>query len=200
MTSTSTIIEKSLAEHNQLMQEVIKDEELIETIAKVIEEIVNSYKKGGQLLFCGNGGSAADAQHLSTELVSRFYMEREALNAEALTVNTSTLTAIANDYDYNRVFARQVEAKTKKGDILIGITTSGISKNVIEAFKVARERGVIIIAFTGKNSEHIKEYSDYVLSVPSVVTPRIQEMHILIGHIICESVEKSLFEVTSYEK
>lgn len=188
------LIEKSLTEHMQLTQEIMNNSELIDTISKVVERIVTAYKTDRQLFFCGNGGSAADAQHLSTELVSRFYMDRKALNAEALTVNTSTLTAIANDYEYSRVFARQVEAKAKKGDILIGISTSGSSENVIEAFKVAKKKKVITIALIGKKSDAIKEYSDYVISVPSENTPRIQEMHILIGHILCENIEKTLFE------
>lgn len=187
------LVEKSLTEHMQLLQKVMNNEELVETISQIIERVVATYRAGGQLLLCGNGGSAADAQHLSTELVSRFYMERKALNAEALTVNTSTLTAIANDYDYSRIFARQVEAKAKSGDVLLGITTSGSSKNIIEAFKTAKAKEVVTIAFTGEKNEMIKEYSDYLISVPSIITPRIQEMHILIGHIICEGVEEKMF-------
>lgn len=195
-----TTVEKSLLEHMHIVQEIIQNVELMQEVNEIVEKIVESYKNGGQLFFCGNGGSAADAQHLSTELVSRFYIERKALNAEALTVNTSTITAIANDYNYNRIFARQIEAKAKTGDVLIGITTSGTSKNVIEAFKSAKERKVITIAFTGMNTEIIKKYSDFVVAVPSVLTPRIQEMHILIGHIICESIEKKMFKEDSYDR
>ena len=150
-------------------------------------------KNGGQLLLCGNGGSAADAQHLATELVSRFYKERKALNAEALTVNTSALTAIANDYDYSRVFARQIEAKGKKGDVLLGITTSGSSENIIEAFRTAKKQKMTTIAFVGNKSEKIKDVADIIISVPSTDTPRIQEIHIMIGHIVCECVEKLMF-------
>ena len=186
-------VDKSMMEHMELLQRVINDSELIDTVSEVTTRIVNAYKAGGQLLLCGNGGSAADAQHLSTELVSRFYIDRKALNAETLTANTSTLTAIANDYDYSRIFARQVEAKARKGDVLIGISTSGSSENIIEAFKMAKEKEVITIALIGERCDALRQYSDYMISVPSANTPRIQEMHILIGHIICENIERILF-------
>ena len=147
---------------------------------------------------CGNGGSAADAQHIATEFVSRFYHERKALNAEALTVNTSTLTAVGNDYSFDRVFARQVEAKGRQGDILIGISTSGESKNIIEAFEAAKKLNMSTIAFTGNRECTMEHKADMTINIPSEDTPRIQEMHIMTGHIICELVEKEL--VSEYDK
>ena len=186
-------IMKSFIQHKELINCLIDDEEINSAIVKAIECITSSLKHGGQLLLCGNGGSAADAQHLATELVSRFYKERKALNAEALTVNTSALTAIANDYDYSRVFARQIEAKGKKGDVLLGITTSGSSENIIEAFRTAKKQKMTTIAFVGNKSEKIKDVADIIISVPSTDTPRIQEIHIMIGHIVCECVEKLMF-------
>ena len=156
--------------------------------------IVEAMRAGGQLLLCGNGGSAADAQHIATELVSRFYTERPGLNAEALTVNTSSLTAIGNDYSYERIFARQVEAKGKHTDVLIGISTSGCSVNVLEAFGAAKKIGMKTIAFVGKNDLMVRGLADVIIAVPSENTPRIQEMHITVGHIICEYVEKLMFQ------
>jgi len=151
-------------------------------------------KKIKKVLFCGNGGSAADAQHIAAELSGRFYFDREPLFAEALHVNTSYLTAVANDYSYDEVFSRLVKAKGRAGDILIGISTSGNSKNVIKAIEVANEKGMITIGMTGKTGGKMKEICKYLINVPSTDTPRIQEAHIMIGHIICEIVEKVLFE------
>ncbi len=185
------IVLQDIMEHKKIVEKIINNYELFNMISMAAEEIIRSLKLGGQLLLCGNGGSAADAQHLATELVSRFYHERKALNAEALTVNNSTLTAIGNDYSFDKVFARQVEAKGSLGDVLIGISTSGESKNVIEAIKVAKEIGMSTIAFTGKGDSTIKKLTDITVSVPSDAVPRIQEMHMLIGHIICELVEKA---------
>lgn len=147
-------------------------------------------------MLCGNGGSAADAQHLATELVSRFYKEREALPAMALNVNTSSLTAIANDYQYDRVFSRQVEAFGEEGDVLLGISTSGKARSVIEAFKTGGRKGIRTILFTGELEEdaEIVKYTDLIFKVPSKDTPRIQEMHILAGHIVCEEIERSIVE------
>jgi len=144
--------------------------------------------------FCGNGGSAADAQHIAAELSGRFYFDREPLFAEALHVNTSYLTAVANDYSYDEVFSRLVKAKGRAGDILIGISTSGNSKNVIKAIEVANEIGMISVGMTGKTGGKMKDICKYLINVPSTDTPRIQEGHIMIGHIICEIVEKVLFE------
>lgn len=187
-------IKDKVTEHQQLVAEVLKDSEYLSNVNRATEMIVNSYKKKGQLFLCGNGGSAADAQHLAAEFVGRFYLEREAWNAEALTTNTSIITALANDYDYNLIFARQLEAKAKNGDILVGITTSGTSRNIFEVFKRAKIMDVKTILMTGKITEYLDvlEYTDCLLSVPSKDTPRIQEIHIMTGHIICEYVEQQL--------
>lgn len=189
-------IKEKVLEHQILITEVLSDSDYLSNINRVIEMITDSYQKGGQLFLCGNGGSAADAQHLAAEFVGRFYLEREAWNAEALTTNTSIITALANDYDYNLIFARQLEAKAKRGDILIGITTSGSSRNIYEAFKKAQVMGVETILMTGRISEYsdILKITDCLLSVPSRDTPRIQEIHIMTGHIICEYVEKQLIK------
>ncbi len=185
---------RGFLEHKKVVELIMNDRDLQNAIRIIAEEISRSLKNGGQLLLCGNGGSASDAQHLATELVSRFYCERIALNAEALTANTSTLTAIGNDYSFDRVFARQVEAKGKSGDVLIGISTSGESRNVIEAMKAAKQMNMKTIAFTGKKSSAIKKLADMVVAVPVEDTPRIQEMHILVGHLICELVEKNFID------
>ncbi len=165
----------------------------VEIIARIAEVIVDAYRQGNKVLWFGNGGSAADAQHLACELVSRFYLERKALASIALTTNTSELTAIANDYDFNHVFARQVEALVNPGDVVIGISTSGNSPNVIEGIKKAKQLGAITVAFTGATGGKLKGNVDFLLDVPSSVTPHIQESHIMIGHIICYLVEKELF-------
>ena len=163
-------------------------------IAQVAEEISKAYGKGKKVLWFGNGGSAADAQHLSAELVGKFYQKRDALPSIALTTNTSILTAIANDFDFSNIFSRQVEALVEKDDIVIGISTSGSSKNVIQGLSEAKNRGAITIALTGKlTDETIKTYADYLIEIPSNDTPRIQESHIMIGHIICDIVEHELF-------
>lgn len=187
-------IKEKVKAHQNLTEKVLNDNQYLSNINRAIEMITDCYKKGGQLLLCGNGGSAADAQHLATEFVGRFYAEREAWNAEALTTNTSIITALANDYDFNLVFARQLEAKAKKGDILIGITTSGTSSNISLAFRKAKEMGMGTILMTGNVSQYldILRDTDCLLSVPSKDTPRIQEIHIMTGHIICEYVEQQL--------
>lgn len=165
----------------------------VEVIAQIAEVIVDAYRQGNKVLWFGNGGSAADAQHLSCELVSKFYLERKALASIALTTNTSELTAIANDYDFDKIFARQVEALVNPGDIVIGISTSGNSPNVIEGIKEAKRLGATTVAFTGAARGKMKGNVDFLLDVPSEITPHIQESHIMIGHIICYLVEKELF-------
>lgn len=187
------IFKKVYDEHMDLFRKIKSNREIQNKIIKSLEVIVETFKNNGQILICGNGGSASDAQHIATEFVSRFYLERKALNAEALTVNSSSLTAIGNDYDFSRVFSRQVEAKGKSGDILIGISTSGNSKNVVEAVKAAKNIGMKTIVFTGENQDCDLNIGDIVINVPSNITPRIQEAHIFIGHMICEYVEKILF-------
>jgi len=177
----------------RVKQNILKDNELVKKIDEITRVIVNAYRENKKVILFGNGGSAADAQHLACELVSKFYLERKALASIALTTNTSELTAIANDYNFNRVFARQVEALVNPGDIVIGITTSGNSLNVIEGIKEAKLRGAVTIGFTGESGGKLKESVDYLLAVPSEDTPQIQESHIMIGHIICYLIERELF-------
>jgi D-sedoheptulose 7-phosphate isomerase len=183
----SDYIEKSI----RIKKEIVKTK--VEIINQIVKEIIDAYKRKNKVLWFGNGGSAADAQHLACELVGKFYLERKALTSIALTTNTSELTAIANDYSFNRVFARQVEALVNPRDIVVGITTSGNSLNVIEGIKEAKLRGAVTIGFTGASGGKLKENVDYLLAVPSEDTPHIQESHIMIGHIICYLVEKELF-------
>ena len=183
----SDYIERSIQTKKELQKTKV------EVIAQIAELILDAYRQGKKVVWFGNGGSAADAQHLACELVSRFYIERRALASIALTTNTSELTAIANDYDFDQVFARQVEALVNPGDIVIGISTSGNSKNVIEGIIKAKNLGAITIAFTGASRGKLNGKVDYLMSVPSEITPHIQETHIMIGHIICHLVEKELF-------
>jgi len=166
--------------------------ELSETIANVAKICIDAMKNGNKVMFCGNGGSAADAQHLAAELVGRYKINRKAYNSIALTTDTSILTAVGNDFGYDTVFERQVEGLGKEGDILIGISTSGNSKNVILAFEKAKALGIKTVAFTGANDSKMKELADYTINVPSTITNNIQEMHIAVGHIICELIEKEL--------
>lgn len=183
-----------LEEHAGIFKKMASDQMLMGDVMQIAEDICKMMKRQGQLFLCGNGGSAADAQHIATEFVSRFFKERPGLNAEALTVNTSTLTAIGNDYSFERVFVRQLEAKAKEGDILIGISTSGKSKNVLEALRYARKNGIKTVLLMGDyvNLE-LEDICDYMIKVPSQITPRIQEAHIFIGHTIAEYVEHKLF-------
>ena len=183
----SEYIKKSIQTKNKLLENNL---EIIDEIADVV---VNALKNGNKVLWFGNGGSAADAQHLACELVSKFYRERDALASIALTTNTSELTAIANDYDFTKVFSRQVQALANPGDVVIGITTSGNSPNVIDGLKEAKRKKAITVGFTGESGGKLKEYADYLLQVPSKETPHIQEAHITIGHVICYLVERELF-------
>ena len=162
-------------------------------VIQIVEFIVNSYKQGGKVVLFGNGGSAADAQHIAGEFTCRFYLERKALPAIAFTTNSSSVTAIANDYEYSKIFARQVEAFVTSKDIVIGISTSGNSPNVLEGINVAKKIGATTIAFAGQKGSKLNEIADIVFNVPSEDTPRIQEVHITIGHIICYLVERELF-------
>jgi len=170
------------------------ESEVVEAIKRAAEYIVQALRLGGKVLLCGNGGSAADSQHIAAELVGRFKLDRNPLAAVALTTDSSILTSVGNDYGYHDVFRRQVEALGKKGDVLIGITTSGSSKNVILAMRAAKEKGMITVGLIGEKSEAMKDIADVVISIPSKETPRIQEAHILVGHIICEFVERFFFE------
>lgn len=174
-------------------QDILADENMIQQLEDVSLLITSAFRNGRKILFCGNGGSAADAQHLAAEFSGRFYTDRDALPAEALHVNTSYLTAVANDYSYDVVYARLVKGIGNKGDVLIGLSTSGNSKNIIEAFKVAIDKEMITIGFTGSTGGKMKELSNYLFNVPSNDTPRIQESHIMLGHIICQLVEEQYF-------
>jgi Phosphoheptose isomerase len=186
---------KRWEEHTDIFKKIISNQELISTVMEIAIETAKIQKEKGQIFLCGNGGSAADAQHIATEFVSRFYKERPAMNAEALSVNTSTLTAIGNDYSYERVFVRQLEAKGRSGDMLIGISTSGKSKNVLEAIRFARKQGMRTVMLMGEYyNQELQDICDYIVKIPSKVTPRIQEAHIFIGHLIAEYVEHELYQ------
>lgn len=185
---------RRLEEHTQIFKKLASDQEVTDTVMQIGDRIIEILKHNGGLYLCGNGGSAADAQHIATEFISRFYKERPGLNAEALTVNTSTLTAIGNDYSYERVFARQLEAKAKPGDMVIGITTSGTSKNVLEALRYAEEHEIeTVLLMGGFENPELDNVANYIIKVPSLITPRIQEAHIFIGHVIAEYVEHRMF-------
>ena len=184
------IVQASIDTKLQLLQ----NDELLATIEKVVQIISNSFKNGKKLYLCGNGGSAADAQHIAAEFSGRFYQDRKALPAEALHCNTSYLTSVANDYGYDAVYARMIEGIAQPGDVLIGLSTSGNSANIIKAFEAAKEKNSITIAFTGITGGLMKSISDYLIPVPSADTPRIQESHIMVGHIICQLVEENYFK------
>lgn len=185
---------KRLEEHENIFKKMASDQELTSTVMSIAENIQQIFQRDGRVFLCGNGGSAADAQHIATEFISRYYKERPAMNAEALTVNTSTLTAVGNDYSYERVFARQLEAKARPGDMLIGISTSGRSKNVLEAMRYAKKNGIKTVMLMGEHeAPELQDICDRVIKVPSKITPRIQEAHIFIGHTIAEYVEYRMF-------
>ena len=182
-------IEDSLA----TKQLILSDKALLERLVHAVDCCVGAIRNGGKIWFSGNGGSAADAQHLAAELSGRFYLDRKSIPAEALHVNTSFLTAVANDYGYDQVFARLLEGCAHPGDVLVAISTSGHSKNVVEAAKLAHDKGMQVIALTGSAGGALGEHCDILLNVPSNDTPRIQECHILLGHILCENIERDLF-------
>lgn len=186
-------INNIILESIQTKQKILNNQILLSDINKCVSLITEAFANGNKVLFCGNGGSASDAQHLAAEFSGRFYKDRKALYSEALHCNTSYLTAVANDYSYDVIYARLVEGICTKGDVLIGLSTSGNSKNISLAFEAAQKLDVITIGLTGHTGGDMKKYSDILLNVPSFITPRIQESHILIGHIICELVESNLF-------
>lgn len=190
MEKIKAIINHSIA----TKQHILESKNLLQTIQNVANAIVKCYQNGGKVLFCGNGGSAADAQHLAAELSGRFYFDRPPLEAEALHVNTSYVTAVANDYSYNEIYSRYITGVGKPGDVILGLSTSGNSQNIVNAFDAANKKNLVTIALTGENGGKLKEISDFLINVPSSDTPRIQESHIMIGHIICEFVEAQLFE------
>jgi len=182
-------IKTRIQESIEVKQQILSDRKLISAISQAAQTIIDAIRDGNKVLVCGNGGSAADSQHFVAELVGKFYHVRKALPAIALTVNTSILTSVANDYSYNAVFSRQVEAIGKKGDVLIGISTSGNSANVIKAITVAKDKGIYTIGLTGATGGQMRDIVDLIINVPSSDTPRIQEAHILILHIIAEIIE-----------
>lgn len=174
-------------------QRILADEGLLQTIQDIAGLVTAAFRNGNRVYFCGNGGSAADAQHLAAEFSGRFYTDRKALPAEALHCNTSYLTAVANDYGYDLVFSRMMDGIGEKGDVLIGLSTSGNSPNILLAFETARVKGIHTVGFTGATGGKMKALSDFLVNVPSTDTPRIQESHITIGHIICQLVEEQYF-------
>jgi D-sedoheptulose 7-phosphate isomerase len=184
------IIQASIDTKQQLLQ----SQELLLTIEKVADIITTAFKNGKRLYLCGNGGSAADAQHLAAEFSGRFYTDRKALPAEALHCNTSYLTSVANDYGFDIVYSRMIEGFGQSGDILIGLSTSGNSVNIIKAIIAAKEKGMTTVAFTGTKGGQMKLISDYLINIPSSDTPRIQESHIMVGHILCQLVEEKYFK------
>lgn len=191
MKKIKEIIQSSI----ETKQKLLADEALLNTICETVKVIVEAFRNGNRVYFCGNGGSAADAQHLAAEFSGRFYTDRKALPAEALHCNTSYLTAVANDYGFDVIYSRLIDGIGEKGDVLIGLSTSGNSVNIINAFETARQKGMITVGFTGESGGKLKLASDYFINVPSNDTPRIQESHIMIGHIICQLVEEKYFTV-----
>ncbi|MEI6150908.1 MAG: D-sedoheptulose 7-phosphate isomerase [Chitinophagia bacterium] len=188
-TKINSIINASI----QVKQDIIEKGELAATLEKVITVITHAFQNGNSVYFAGNGGSAADAQHLAAEFSGRFYKDRKALPSEALHCNTSYLTAVANDYSYDVIYSRLIEGLAKPGDVLVGLSTSGNSGNIVKAFEKSKELKVVTVGFTGTDGGKMRDLSDYLINVPSTDTPRIQESHILLGHIICELVEKNIF-------
>jgi D-sedoheptulose 7-phosphate isomerase len=191
--STSKLIEQNLKNSISIKESILSDHKLLQKISDISEKIVLMFQNKGKLLFCGNGGSAADAQHLASEFSGRYYKDRAPLYSEALHTNTSYLTAVSNDYSFSDTYSRLIQAIGSKNDILIGMSTSGNSKNVVKAMKQAQSQGMITIGFTGEEKGEIDAFCDIVVKVPSKDTPRIQECHMLIGHSICEIVENELF-------
>ena len=189
MEKIRNIITDSINVKNQ----ILTDDKILQTLQECVGIIVSAFKNGNKVLFCGNGGSAADAQHLAAEFSGRFYIDREALPAEALHCNTSYLTAVGNDYGYDVIYSRIIKGIGNTGDVLVGLSTSGNSKNIINAFEVAKEKGLTTIAFTGASGGRLKEITQHLINVPSNDTPRIQESHIMLGHIICQLVEEQYF-------
>lgn len=175
-------------------QKILENEKMIALLDHCSDVIAQAFRDGHKVLFCGNGGSAADAQHLAAEFSGRFYTDREALPAEALHCNTSYLTAVANDYSFDVVYSRIVQGVGRPGDVLVGLSTSGNSKNIVEAFKSAKIKNMITIGFTGEDGGMMKNISDHLFNVPSKDTPRIQESHIMLGHIVCQLVEEKYFK------
>ncbi|HEB85639.1 MAG TPA: SIS domain-containing protein [Gammaproteobacteria bacterium] len=188
------VILREIKDSISIKQKILEDLALIHLIQEVADECIAAYSRGNRILLAGNGGSAADAQHIAAELVSRYAFDRPGLPAIAFTTDTSILTAIGNDYGYEQIFRRQLEANGTQGDVFIGISTSGNSPNILAALQCARELGIIAVGLTGQGEINMQQHCDYCIRVPSESTPRIQESHILLGHIICGMVEGALFD------
>lgn len=188
-----TFIQSKIQQSLDLKTKLKNDESLMQTVTDLAAKLVDCYKNNGKVFWCGNGGSAADAQHLSAELSGRYYFDRPPLNSEALHVNTSYITAVANDYSFDEVYARLIQGFGSKGDVLIGMSTSGNSGNVLRALERAKEMGLTTVAFTGETGGKLKETADFLINIPSTDTPRIQECHMLIGHTLCEIIEQEIF-------
>lgn len=186
-------IENIIQESINVKELIVANKDLINRIKSAAQSCVESLQDGGKVHFCGNGGSAADAQHLAAELSGRFYYDRKPLNAEALHVNTSYLTAVANDYSFNMIYSRMIEASAKQGDVLVAISTSGNSENIVKAIETAKEKKMLVVGMTGETGGKMATLCDILINVPSSCTPRIQEAHIMIGHIICEIIESTIF-------
>ncbi|MFV0468769.1 MAG: SIS domain-containing protein [Dysgonomonas sp.] len=187
------IIPKRISESIAVKQQMLEDESLQKTIQSAINLMLDTLQNGGSVYFCGNGGSAADAQHLAAELSGRFYFDRQPLSSDALHCNTSFLTAVANDYSYDEIYARLISGIGRKNDVLVGLSTSGNSKNIVRAFQKCKELGIKTVALTGASGGVMRDVADVTICVPSTDTPRIQESHITIGHIICEVIEAEMF-------
>lgn len=187
-------IKELIAESIFVKQNILQDVKLLATIERIVDVTTIALKADKKVLFCGNGGSASDAQHIAAELSGRFYLDREPLFAEALHVNGAAMTAISNDYGYEETFARMVRAKGRQGDILFALSTSGNSMNILKAIDAAKQQLMIIVGMTGATDGKIGMHCDYLINIPSTDTPRIQECHIMIGHLICELVEKAIFK------
>jgi D-sedoheptulose 7-phosphate isomerase len=186
-------IKEAIATAIYLKKSILEDEALISQMEKCAQHTVAALEKGNKVLFCGNGGSAADAQHLSAELAGRFYKDRAPLPSEALHCNTSYLTAVANDYSYEEIYSRLIRGIGREGDVLVGLSTSGNSRNVVLAMEKAKSMGMTTVGLTGEGGGKIKECADYLFMVPSRDTARVQEVHILLGHIYCQLIEAQLF-------
>jgi len=190
-------IKKIIQASIEVKENILNDDKLLLAVNDSVNIIVSAFEKGNKVLFCGNGGSASDAQHLAAEFSGRFYTDRDALPAEALHCNTSYITAVANDYSYDVIYSRLIKGIGNQGDVLVGLSTSGNSKNIVKAFEVAKEKKMTTIAFTGSTGGKLKNLSDILINVPSDDTPRIQESHITLGHIICQFVEEIYFRDTN---
>ena len=186
-------IKSKIQESVDVKKQILDNVELLQAVIQSSDKLIECFKGNGSAYFCGNGGSAADAQHLAAELSGKFYLDRQPLSADALHCNTSFLTAVANDYSFDDIYARLISGLGKKGDVLVGLSTSGNSKNILRAFSKCKELDIYTIALTGATGGQMKSVADLCLCVPSTDTPRIQESHIMLGHIICEIVESSLF-------